>query len=234
MEKKEAGPGGFRYRGHEIQRIETFSDAVFAFAITLLIVSLEVPKNFDELLISIRGFLAFGICFAFLFIIWYEQHMFFRLYGLEDKTTLLLNAVLLFIVLFYVYPLKFLFSLLFGDLIYGDGRSPFSIRRIEQVPQLMIIYGIGYIIIYIVFLLLYLHALRRRMHLELTTLEQFDTRSRIYSRCILIGIGLSSILLALVLPSRIGGMAGWVYIVIGPVLWIYYACRGRQRKKINH
>ena len=39
----------FRHRSHEVKRIEAFSDAVFAFAVTLLIVSLEVPKNFEEL-----------------------------------------------------------------------------------------------------------------------------------------------------------------------------------------
>ena len=233
MEKRAEGPGGFRYRGHEIQRIETFSDAVFAFAITLLIVSLEVPKNFDELLISIRGFLAFGICFAFLFIIWHEQHVFFRRYGLEDKATLFLNAVLLFIVLFYVYPLKFLFSLLFGDDIYGAGRSPFFIRG-EQVPQLMIVYGLGYIVIYVVFLLLYLHALRRKTELELTAHELFDTRTKLYSHAILITIGLASILTALVLPARLGGIAGWIYPLIGPLLTTFYVRRGKRRRRIVH
>ena len=35
----------FRWRGNEISRIEGLSDAVFAFAVTLLVVSLEVPKT---------------------------------------------------------------------------------------------------------------------------------------------------------------------------------------------
>jgi hypothetical protein len=42
----------FRWRGGEISRIEGFSDAVFAFAVTLLVVSLEVPETFSELLTS--------------------------------------------------------------------------------------------------------------------------------------------------------------------------------------
>src|ERR1700722_4724536 len=95
---------GFRNRGEEIKRIETFSDAVFAFAVTLLIVSLEVPKTFQELLISMRGFVAFGICFTLLMLVWHEQNIFFRRYTLDDKVSIFLNAFLMFIVLFYVYP----------------------------------------------------------------------------------------------------------------------------------
>src|SRR4051812_7991550 len=108
------GKAGFHYRGHEVKRIETFSDAVFAFAVTLLIVSLEVPKTFEELMITMRGFFAFAISFTLLVLIWYEQHTFFRRYGLEDVRTVVLNSVLMFVVLFYVYPLKFLFTLLFS------------------------------------------------------------------------------------------------------------------------
>ena len=232
MEKRTAGSGGFRYRGHEIQRIETFSDAVFAFAITLLIVSLEVPKNFDELLTSMRGFVAFGICFVFFFIIWYEQHVFFRRYGMEDKTTIYLNAILLFIVLFYVYPLKFLFSLIFGESIYGAGKSPFSIRQ-EQLPELMIIYSAAYIIIQVIFLLLYRHALRCRTQLELTSMEEFDTCTKMYSIFILIAFGVCSMSMALILPARLAGLSGMIYVLIAPTMWIYYVKKAKRRLRMR-
>jgi hypothetical protein len=58
---------GFRWRGGEISRLEGLSDAVFAFAVTLLVVSLEVPETFNELLRVLRGFFAFAVCFSILF-----------------------------------------------------------------------------------------------------------------------------------------------------------------------
>src|SRR6266852_3724958 len=109
----------FRWRSHEISRTEGLSDAVFGFAITLLVVSLEVPRTFGELMQTMRGFGAFAISFTLLFMIWFNQYKFFRRYGLQDNITVCLNSALLFVVLFYVYPLKFMFSLLVNNLMGG-------------------------------------------------------------------------------------------------------------------
>ena len=69
---------GFRWRGGEISRLEGLSDAVFGFAVTLLVVSLEVPETFNELLRVLRGFFAFAVCFSILFWVWYDHYRFFR------------------------------------------------------------------------------------------------------------------------------------------------------------
>src|SRR5215472_14716603 len=101
----------FRWRAGEITRLEAFCDVVFGFALTLLVVSLEVPRNYAQLMAAIRGFVPFAICFAQLVLIWRAHYIFSRRYGLEDNYTVFLNVMLLFVVLFYVYPLKFVFTM---------------------------------------------------------------------------------------------------------------------------
>ena len=117
-------------RTHEISRIEAFSDAVFAFALTLLVVSLQVPKSYDELMNLMSGFPAFACCFGVLLWIWYEHNLFFRRYGLQDPYTVLLNGALLFVVMFYVYPLKFMFDSGFSQFIpkASQGAVPMTLR----------------------------------------------------------------------------------------------------------
>lgn len=238
--------GGFRWRSHEVSRIEGLSDAVFGFAITLLVVSLDVPRDFTELANRMRGFLAFAISFAMLVWIWFEQHKYFRRYGLQDVTTITLNVILLFVVLFYVYPLKFLFGLLV-TLYTGqatgvrmpDGGFAIGVRdirgeidpilRADQWPQLMSIYAIGFIAIWLVFVLLTLHAYRRRDVLDLSALEMYDTRTKVREYLILMGFGVVSLALALSGGWRVPA-SGWIYALIGPVLGLHGYITGARRK----
>jgi len=60
----------FRWRSHEVTRVEGLTDAVFAFAVTLLVVALEVPHTFQGLMNVVRGFPAFVICFTLLMSFW--------------------------------------------------------------------------------------------------------------------------------------------------------------------
>ncbi len=221
----------FRLRGHEILRIEAISDAVFAFAVTLLIVSLEVPKSFEELMVTVRGFFSFGISFFLLMMIWFDQNVFFRRYGMHDIVTVALNCILIFLVLFYVYPLKFLFTLIFSGYIYGQGHSPF-IMEMNDVPKLMIIYGVGYVLIQMLVFLMYLHAFRKKEELELTPLEIFDTKTFIYAKLVLMSIGLLSVLMSKALPVNNAGNAGLVYILIGPAFSVMHGYRGRKKRKL--
>jgi uncharacterized membrane protein len=183
------------FRNREISRMEGLSDAVFGFAITLLIVSLEVPKTSTELIDTMRGFIAFAFTFFILFSIWYRQFTYFRRFGLEDTVAISLNGALLFVVLFFVYPLKFLASWIIGRAIGGSKSVLLAngelqrIVRPEHMPWLFAIYGLGFSAVFTVFALLYRHALSKRDELGLTDLELFETKHsvKLYSLVALLG-----------------------------------------------
>jgi uncharacterized membrane protein len=221
-QKSSPNPAGFRWRSSETSRLEELSDAVIGFALTLLVVSLEVPQTFDELLNSIRGFAAFALCFGLLVVIWYEHYTFFRRYGLNDTYVIVWNTVLLFLIVFYVYPLKFLFTLLFNEvfgmsfLVTLPGGAVVPMIREGQLPQLYLIYGIGWTAVWLVFVLLYRHALRKSAFLNLNPLEVFDTRASISENLAAAGVGLVSIGLVLVGASTV---SGWVYLAMFPLTW---------------
>jgi uncharacterized membrane protein len=214
--------GAFRHRAHEVTRIEAFSDIVFGFALTLIVVSLEVPKTFAELMHSMRGFLGFAICFAILMWVWHAHHTFFRRYAMTDELTIALNTMLLFLVLFYVYPLKFIFSVVTGSIDPGAG----------DAATLFVIYGLGFAGIFALLLLLYVHALRRREELELNAGEVHDTRTSIAMYGAYVGVALLSVLIALLAPSRWIAWAGWTYFILGPISAWIATTRGRQRRRI--
>jgi uncharacterized membrane protein len=67
---------------------------------------------------AMRGFLAFAIRFAMLVSLWEKHYRFFRRFGLQDGATLALNGALLFGVLFYVYPLKFVMTSFIESLLF--------------------------------------------------------------------------------------------------------------------
>jgi uncharacterized membrane protein len=233
MERQVGRGTRFRWRGHEVSRIEGLSDAVFAFAVTLLVVSLEVPKTFNELAETMHGFAAFAISFALLLLVWWIQYKFFRHYGLQDNVTFVLNAVLLFVVLFYVYPLKFLFTFLVsrftgghGEVRLPNGNVEAMIETPEQMTTLMVIFGIGYLAVFGVFVLLYLHAYRKRFELELDQLEIFDTLSSIRENILNCLIAVVSIGIAL--------FGRTVFNACRPGLYVdrcYHDCKWQSKRK---
>ena len=240
MVQNDIGGGGkFRWRGHEISRIEGLSDAVFAFAITLLVVSLEVPKTFNELAETMRGFGAFAICFVLLFLVWFNQYKFFRRYGLQDVITVVLNGALLFVVLFYVYPLKFLFTSLVDRLMGGHNEVRLANGNVEamiegdQMGKLMLVFGLGYFAVFAVFVLLYFHAYRKRNELGLNKLEVFDTRNSIQESVLNCTIALISMFLILFGGSSYAPLAGLTYMLTGVALGVHGVIMGKRRGRLE-
>jgi uncharacterized membrane protein len=211
----------FRWRAGEITRLEAFCDVVFGFAITLLVVSLEVPHSYAELMADMRGFLPFAACFAQLAMIWRTHYKFSRRFGLEDPYTVFLNVVLLFLVLFYVYPLKFVFTLLFSEL---TGTDVSGNLEWHEVSALMRIYAAGFAAVFLLFVLMYAHAYRLRRELGLSPVEALETRLAMQENGLLALVGVTSFLVAFKNP----GWAGWLYLAIGPLLAIHGSVFGKR------
>jgi hypothetical protein len=172
--------GDFRVRGKDISRVEGLSDAVFGFAITLLAISLEVPKTSGEVLHALRGTVPFAVTFLVLFSMWRTQFTFFRRYGIEDKKIVWLTGVLLFVLLTFIYPLKFITGVMYESLLTRIGLGLPNFHRNIPFPEgdiapLFSAYGFGFATVFGVFSLMYRHAYSLRESLQLDEVEVFDT-----------------------------------------------------------
>ncbi len=95
---------------NETQRIEAFSDGVFAIAITLLIIEIGVPHvTGDESLSEALGDLwpsygAYVLSFVMIGIYWVNHHSLFRLFVRTDHFFLMLNVFFLMAIAFLPFP----------------------------------------------------------------------------------------------------------------------------------
>lgn len=212
----------FHWRGKEVSRLENLADGVFAFSLTLLVVAQQVPRDFESLLQALRGFPAFVACFAILLLFWNEHYKFFRRYGLEDTFTRSLNYGILLLVLFSVYPLKFLFNGWLG------GQS--GINNLDELFFIYRVYGLGLAGIWTLYVLLHGHALRRREQLRLSEVELILTRLQRNEFRLQVGICFLSIGLTYV--TQRGWLPGVVYALIGPLAAWNGIRHGRQVKAV--
>jgi uncharacterized membrane protein len=210
-------------RQHESTRIEAFSDAMFAFAATLLVVSLEVPRDFNELLANLNGFIPFALSFAALYFIWIAHTNVFRRYALGDTYTIVLNGILLFTVLFYVYPLKFMATAIVANFT-GNAAA---VIHAEQLPTLFMVYGLGWTLVFLMIALLYRHAYASRPELNIDALSAYDAQTHSRHYLAFAAVGVISILLAWLGIGVKFGVPGFIYALVGPIA----AYNGSSRRK---
>jgi len=194
-------------------RLESFSDAVFAFAATLLVVSLEVPETYALLKKQLMGFLSFGVSFAGLVLIWRVHYNFFRRTTYRDNIIVFFNMLLLFTVLYFVYPLKFLTNFsLGGNLLSG---KPTISMSAEELSQLFILYGIGFSLIFLCIAMMYRQA----------AINENENQHvlHFYKRhfFIFVGTGILSIVLSLSGFGLRYGVPGFAYSLLGPLCYLH-------------
>ena len=220
-------------RGRDVSRIEGFSDAVFGFALTLLVVSLEVPEDFADLRRILNGFPAFAVTFAVMCWVWYEHFLFFRRYDLEDGVTVLFNCGLLFIVVFYAYPMKFMFTRLVTGSLLGIGPGIDEGMSADNGRLLMAVYSGGFVALFACFMLLHWNAYRQRASLGLGELAVYDVRASIRRHAISVAVGLASVAIAAFLPINYLAFAGLIFFLMGPAHGVYGYLNGRRREKLE-
>ena len=213
-------------------RLEAFSDAIFGFAATLLVVSLDVPIDFSMRCAQICvDSSSFGLSFAMLASIWAVHRGFFRRYPFGDTSIVILNTVLMFLVLFYVYPLKFL-SRMFVRMILGSAFvQDASGTTAEDLGKMFIIYGIGWAAVFGCVALMYVHAGRLRVTNRLAA--DGGRTARDFAGHFII-FGLAGLVSAAMAAYGIGarfGIPGFMYALLGPVLGLYWGWRHRLRER---
>lgn len=215
---------GFRYRGGENTRIEAFTDAAFAFAVTLLMIGGgRVPGNVAQLIGMLPQVPGYAASFALLCLFWHAHYTWYRRYGIEDGRSVLLSLLLVFLVLIYVYPLRMMFDTSF--VIGPAQQAGVAVRSGADWRTIYQVFGIAYTSMAAVFIAFYAHALGRREELALSVRETALTRLGVWRWVMQCAVGILSALLATYFirsdsPSPLDALPGFAYwlIAIGNTL----------------
>jgi uncharacterized membrane protein len=230
----------FRLRGKEPGRLENFSDALFALAITLLLISTSPPVNFEQVKRFGNELFPFLACIALIMLIWHEHFQFYLRYGLRNSRMLVLNTLFLAIVLFYVYPLKFLTKIIIlfpiGYLLDDQNllNDLSKMIRAQDMAQLMIIYGFGAASVFFVLMQMYRYALSKADELGLNELERLDTRTSIRTNFLMAIVPVFSVVIAFIFINHwlAGPLAGFVYFLYTPIMFVHGRLADKKRKQL--
>ena len=204
---------GFRLRGMQMTRLETFIDAAFAFAISMLVIAAQqIPDNIQTLLAAFKNVPTFVCSIAVLGIFWRGHWLWSRRYGLEDGVSILISWAMIVTILIFIYPLKAIFGSMWYLLSSGRVGQPLSLHTTEsQARTIFAIYALGLIAISVEILLLNLRAWQLREPLRLNKRETLVTRGELSGWSIPVGVGIVSLIFALTFPAEQIQWSGWVY-----------------------
>jgi hypothetical protein len=213
-------PDGFFERGHQVTRLESFVDASFAFAVTLLVISLEgLPDSPDELIVALKRIPAFGCSFAALALFWYQHNLWSRRFGLDDARSIVLSLLLVFMVLVYVYPLRILFAGFFSWISVGWFPSEFKIGSMDDLKFMFTVYAFAFGSMGLVIWALEANAFRQRAEIGLDRLEVILSRREMHASLFMpVVSGISLAVTALMdtsWPQWTYGAPGMAYALMG-------------------
>jgi TMEM175 potassium channel family protein len=132
---------------HPNARLEAFCDAVFAIALTLLIIDIKVPASEEtgttrELWLALRhlgpSIFAFVLSFGVILITWVNHHRFFRLLNKSSGPFVYANGFLLLTVVVMPFP-----TALVGEYLLTDHAAPAvviynSVTAVQAVSWILV------------------------------------------------------------------------------------------------
>lgn len=171
----------FRWRGTNVTRIENLSDIAFAIALGMIISGIDAPRTFSELKEFLFFLVPTAAAFAVMLQIWTTHFTFFRRYGVADKKIVVLNAILIFFVLYLAYPLRFTFGSFYMWVIgvnTGDYTRAIEMEMTDAAGAYTVCFFVlAYAACLALLGLMYGHIIKKRELLDLNDSEMATTRT---------------------------------------------------------
>ena len=191
-------------------RLDNFTDAAFAFAVSLMVIGgAGAPENFDALIASLGEIPAFAFGFAVMAMFWRGHVSWRKLRGEGDWVSTFLSLLLVFLTLIYVQPLRAMASAT-GLWFTGQGKM-FG----GSLPGLFAVYGTGFVAMSLTMAALYAETLRNA---GLTPEGRATATGERGIWLILAATGIVSILLSM---TRYGIWAAMIYATLPVTIFTY-------------
>jgi FtsH-binding integral membrane protein len=227
---------GFRLRGESISRLETFVDAAFAFAVTMMVISVgAIPNSVADLLFALRKVPTMTVCFLIMMMFWSSHNRWSRRFGLDTWRTSALSLGLVLGVLVWVYPQRLVMGAALSFMTGGWVPAEINPSSVGEMQDAMLVYGLGFAWLSAVLMQLDREALAAADELQLDSLERLETRRDMGSHGVLLVIAIVSIVLTFVVRGLEGwaaSVSGFVYCAIGPAMHFHHARYHKLRKAL--
>jgi len=199
-------------------RLDAFTDAAFAFAVTLMVIGgAGTPADFGQLARALGDIPAFA--FALITLFWFAHVSWRSLRGEGDGLSILLTLILVFLVLIYVQPLRAMTAAL--SIYFTGSGAGFG----GSLGGMFAVYGVGFTAMALTVVALFHDALRNP---ELDAQGRASAKGQRGIWLIQASTGIVSIIVSAT-PLRI--WAGWIYASLAitvPIFAMRYDWTGRR------
>ena len=207
-------------RGDNMTRIETFVDAAFAFAFTMLVISIdEIPKSPPELFELSKDIPAFVFSALSIGAVWLAHAKWSRTFGLQDSITVYLSLALVILTLVFVYPIKLMMQAsvlyisitIFDTQVLDTGLFDDNDWADGTVAGLFVYVAVGLMSLGAIIVAFYQNALRYAKELHITAFERDYCHKLTLTWSLVIATAMLSLVVALVSEEVIVSGAGVLY-----------------------